>query len=131
MLINDSNRNRTEKLTSMMSNVHKVEQLSENLNYQKLVRKVHEELTSLEKENVCVKEFRQKWTDVKPSGDTPKKQECDYKKQLVYFDTPVAARTLKEDDSFLDISVGSVNISVVAPEAVENLEELLAEVVRV
>lgn len=124
-LINYSQRNRTQKLTAIELNINKINQLIEKINNPILTNIVREKLSSLDEENICIREFKENWTEIKPAGDTPKKRECDHIKDLVHFDTPVSAKTIKAvDDSLLDISVGLVNISSASPEIVENLDEL-------
>lgn len=131
-LASDSDQNRTEKLTTMNSYAHEKNDLAGRLNYENLAKKAYEELSSLDKENVCVNEYRQKWFEVEPAGDTPKKQTSNYRRSLIHFNTPTPTKNIKcgVDDSLLDVSVGSVNISMAQPEEVQNLDELLEGVVK-
>lgn len=128
VLIETRYLNQNENLTTLNSSALQLNELSTTLDYQSLAKKVHEEFAALDKENISVAEFRNKWCKVEPSGDTPQKQNYKYDKSLIEFSTPVAAKNLNLDDSsLLDISVGSVNISLAPPEGLENLEELLQE----
>lgn len=126
-LINDTSKNQNEKLTAINSYILQLAEQSANLDYRNPAKQIYENFSNLE-ENVCVSDFRKKWTKVQPTGDTPNKQKYKYNNSLIDFSTPVTAKNINlNDSSFLDVSVGSVDISLAQPEDVEDLEKILQQ----
>lgn len=63
--------------------------------------------------------YKNKLLNVEPSGETPKKMDYSYGKDLIGFQMPTPLRNYKNDESVLDISISSLNISSVPPEEVD------------
>lgn len=125
-VFDESQSIRHERLATIGRDAVKAEELSRNLDHQKLAKEVEMELMNMDKENACLYNFKSKWSKVEPSGDTPKKQNYDYNKDLLHFHTPGGIRNLR-DDSLLDVSVGPLDISAAPPEEVEHLEDILEQ----
>lgn len=123
LLFNINKNNWETKLASLNTNAHEANQLFANIELEKLAKQIQNELTSMDKENASLYNFKSNLLKIEPSGDTPKKPN-DYGKQLVHYRTPIAA---KYDNSLLDVSVEPLNISAVLPEDIGDIEELLEE----
>lgn len=125
VLFHNNHKNWANKLAIIDTNAREADKLFANMQHEKLAKQIQTELTSMDKENACLYQFKNDLVKIEPSGDTPKKPNYNYPKQLVHYRTPIAAKC---DNNLHDISVQSLNISAIAPEDIEtNIEGLLQE----
>lgn len=128
-LTKENCKNLEEKLPAIRAGVCKITEVFSNIDHEKSAKNIEIKLANIDKANTPVCNLKNKWLHVEPSGGTPKKQDYNYTENLETFSTPNAVKSLKsfDDDSLLDVSVGSLNISAVPPEEFSNIEELLEQ----